>query len=102
MQGPFSDSSFRASNDIIPQNARADVKGWKRPGPQTVILRDGHSSMSVRQGYIGDCYLISAIGVLGREHLQKILGLGEWENPNGAYMVKFRKYNKDIHVIIDS
>lgn len=76
MQGSFSDTHFRASNDIIPANVRGDVKGWKRPNPEAVILRDGQSSMNVRQGYIGDCYLISAIGVLGREHLQKILGLG--------------------------
>ena len=64
--GDYSDSNFRASNDVIPPNVRGDVKGWKRPGPDSVILKDGHSSMSVRQGYIGDCYLISAIGVLGK------------------------------------
>ena len=58
--------------------------------------------MSVRQGYIGDCYLISAIGVLGRKHLEKIFGIGDWDNPNGAYMVKFNKFNKDLHIIIDS
>lgn len=28
--------------------------------------------------------------------------MGNWENPNGAYMVKFNKFNKDIHIIIDS
>jgi hypothetical protein len=59
--------------------------------------------MSVKQGYIGDCYLISAIGTLGVENIKKILGLQnkEWKNPNGAYMVKFKKYGKDIYIIID-
>ena len=36
--------------------------------------------MSVRQGYIGDCYLISAIGVLDTKNLKRILGVGEWKN----------------------
>ena len=30
--------------------------------------------MSVKQGYIGDCYLISAIGVLDSKTIKKILG----------------------------
>lgn len=30
--------------------------------------------MSVKQGYIGDCYLISAIGVLDSKSINKILG----------------------------
>ena len=30
------------------------------------------------------------------------MGFNDWKNPNGAYMVKFRKYKKDVHVIIDS
>ena len=58
--------------------------------------------MSVKQGYIGDCYLISAIGVLDVRILKKILGIGEWRNAQGAYMVQFKKYGKDVHIIIDS
>ncbi len=65
--------------------------------------------MSVKQGYIGDCYLISAIGVLDIRILKKILGIlliilgiGEWKNAQGAYMVQFKKYGKDVHIIVDS
>jgi hypothetical protein len=36
--------------------------------------------MKVKQGYIGDCYLISAIGVLDDKSLKKILGIGQWKN----------------------
>ena len=57
--------------------------------------------MSVRQGSIGDCYLISAIGALGRDRIRKIIGDSS-SNPPGAYMVKFNKFNRDIHIIIDS
>jgi hypothetical protein len=54
----------------------------------------------VAQGYIGDCYLISAIGVLG-PHLKSVLGVGVWTNPKGGYMVRLSKYGDPIYVIID-
>lgn len=56
--------------------------------------------MQVRQGMIGNCYLISAIGVLGRDRIKSII-TDISECPTGAYMVKFNKFNKDIYVIID-
>ena len=64
-------------------------------------MKEGTSAMSVRQGSIGDCYLISAIGVLGRERIMNLLG-NPSTYPPGAYMVKFNKFNKDIHVIVDN
>lgn len=30
-----------------------------------------------------------------------MLGVGVWENPKGAYMVKFNKQGRDIYVIVD-
>ena len=57
--------------------------------------------MNVRQGYIGDCYLISAIGLLGKDRIKNIIGDASL-SPLGAYMVKFSKMNKDLFVIIDS
>lgn len=56
--------------------------------------------MEVRQGMIGDCYLISAIGVLGKDRIRKIIS-DPAECPPGAYMVKFSKFGKEIYVIID-
>jgi len=58
--------------------------------------------MGVRQGYIGDCYLISAIGVLGTKTIKNILGIDVWKNAEGSFMVKFNKYGKDVYVIVDS
>ena len=58
--------------------------------------------MSVRQGYLGDCYLISAIGVLDQKRLKQILGIDIWKNAEGSFMVKFKKYGKDVYIIIDS
>lgn len=62
----YTDSDFRANNDVIPPDVRGDVKGWKRPTKGSVVFKDQETGMSVRQGMIGDCYLISAIGVLGK------------------------------------
>jgi hypothetical protein len=74
-----------------------------RPSADSILINH-ESSMNVKQGMIGDCYLISAIGVLGTNHIKNMLGLGEkgWKNPQGAYMVKFNKFNKDLYVIIDN
>ena len=57
--------------------------------------------MSVRQGMIGDCYLISAIGVLGKTRINQIISSAA-ESPVGAHMVKFNKLNRDLYVIIDN
>ncbi len=54
--------------------------------------------------------MISAIGVLDSNTLKKILGniyhyragIGEWKNAEGAFMVRFKKYGKDLYVITDS
>lgn len=56
--------------------------------------------MSVKQGMIGNCYLISAIGVLGKNRIRGII-TDPSLCPSGAYMVKFNKFSKDIYVIVD-
>lgn len=97
----YIDQSFSASDQSLPPNIKSQCKGWKRPSPDSVVLKDGKAGMSVRQGSIGDCYLISAIGALGRDRIKQILG-DPSSYPAGAYMVKFNKFNRDIHVIVDS
>lgn len=50
------------------------VKGWKRPTKTSVLMKgDLASGMGVRQGSIGNCYLISAIGVLGKDRIREII-----------------------------
>lgn len=49
---------------------------------------------------IGDCYLISAIGVLGKDRVRNIIADPSL-CPTGSYMVKFNQFGKDIYVIID-
>lgn len=62
----YTDNEFKGNNDVLPSDARGECRGWVRPSADSVVFKDGESGMNVRQGSIGDCYLISAIGVLGR------------------------------------
>jgi hypothetical protein len=58
----------------------------------------------VKQGRIGDCYLVSSMGVLGDTWLRAAVGMGEaegWTNQKGAYMIRFYKFLKKIYVIVD-
>lgn len=61
----YTDPDFRAGNDVLPAESRGECKGWKRPSADSQAILPGNSGMAVRQGMIGDCYLISAIGSLG-------------------------------------
>ncbi len=57
----------------------------------------------MRQGKLGDCYLISSMGVVGTR-IKENLGLAgktTWANPPGGYLVKFHKYQREIFVMVD-
>jgi hypothetical protein len=88
------DGSFKNNNDIIPAESRSMVRGWGRPSKGSYVFNnDPNTSMCVRQGMIGDCYLISAIGVLGKDRLRSIISEPK-DCPPGCYMVKFNKFNQ--------
>ena len=65
------------------------------------MIDDTNPRNEVQQGNLGDCFLVSAIGIIGLANLKKMLGVGEWENPRGGYMVKFKKVGVNIHSIVD-
>ena len=50
------------------KRARA-ITGWKRASeiPGSCLFRDGASHEDITQGALGDCYLLSALSVLGNE-----------------------------------
>lgn len=85
---------FKADKSILPEYLRNQCKGFTRPSADSYLMDESDISVDVKQGMIGDCYLISAIGILGLKNLRKMLGIGEWENPKGAYMVKFKKLGR--------
>jgi hypothetical protein len=79
---------------------------WRRPAPKEELIKGTISAYDVRQGDIGDCYLISSLGVLGEKWILPALGFLEggktsWTNKRGAYMVRFYKFSKEVFVIID-
>lgn len=71
-----------------------------------MFSKSGISADDVKQGDIGDCYLISSFGVLGEKLIKQAIGFDEkgnerWSNEKGAFMVRFFKFSKQYYVIID-
>lgn len=71
-----------------------------------MLIKGNISPYDVRQGNIGDCYLISSLGVLGDKWILPALGYEnedkkKWNNQKGAYMVRFFKFSKELFVIVD-
>lgn len=97
---------------------------WKRPseleqvvkgGKQPVLKEGGWDLEDVMQGKIGDCYFISALGAMAlyeKRHPDKpvltalakdMMGDVDLESSSacGAYMFKFYRAGRPIHVIVD-
>jgi hypothetical protein len=82
------------------------VEKWRRPTSKEVLIKGTISPYDVRQGRIGDCYLISSLGVLGDRWILPALGFEsdgkkKWVNQKGAYMVRFFKFSKELFVDVD-
>ena len=87
------------------------VSRWRRPKKGEMLVKGGFSPYDIKQGSIGDCYLVSSMGVLGEKWIKSALGgcradgeplgEGEWRNDKGAYMVRFHKFLKTVYVIVD-
>ena len=105
------DESFPANDKSIGQKILAKYGGkvgWKRPAPGSSVKKDTFSPMDVTQGKVGDCYLMSAMSVLGDEYLNKILFMDPKENEGvlqapetGAFIVKFFINYSPYYMIID-
>lgn len=98
------------------------ITGWGRPSDYCdsepiMTLENGFDINQVKQGKIGDCYFISAIGVAAYKKDSKINEKGvevvtenrimasiiepRTYNPYGIYMVNLFKGGKEVPVIID-
>lgn len=63
----FNDPSFEPSENILPSEDKSKPVKWCRPGeicknPQFVV--EGFSRFDVRQGGLGDCWFLAALGTL--------------------------------------
>ena len=52
----------------------SSVASWRRPTPEEVLTKGGITADDVRQGDIGDCYLISSFAMLGEQRIKESLG----------------------------
>ena len=69
----YEDTSFPRDYDSL-GDLEGKVSKWRRPSSKEVLIKGSISPFDVRQGEIGNCYLISALGVLGEQWILKSLG----------------------------
>ena len=60
----FTDEDFPANENSLGA-LQSVVFSWRRPNVGEMFSKSGISADDVKQGNIGDCYLISSFGVLG-------------------------------------
>lgn len=110
--GKFTDEKFKADNSSLGEkmmatNLPGSKLGWKRAGdkwPEKPLFKDGVDVNDISQGALGDCYYLSALGVLGsrgtRDCFFSIENPDEWREL-GAICVRFFIDGKPDYVIID-
>lgn len=100
--GKFEDANFRREDTLGPGLHNENLSGteitWARMSEHTVegsgfkLFEDGVDILDIKQGALGDCYYLSALGVLGsqltRDRFIWISTDDEWENC-GAICIKF-------------
>lgn len=68
----YTDETFVANNGILSDDMSSEKPKWRRPNPTAVLFKDTISPLDIRQGYIGDCYLMSAISVIGEKRVEDL------------------------------
>lgn len=69
----YEDKDFPHTSESLGTLA-SNVEKWRRPTSKEVLIKGSISPYDVRQGNIGDCYLISSLGVLGDKWILPALG----------------------------
>lgn len=69
----YEDSQFPRTVESL-GDLEGEVQKWRRPSSKEVLVKGNISPYDVRQGKIGNCYLISALGVLGEQWILRALG----------------------------
>lgn len=74
---PYVDKQFIPSNDLVTtdKDLQSQIQKWIRPSTDCFLIDDTNTHNEVKQGNLGDCFLISAIGILGLDNLKKVLGV---------------------------
>lgn len=61
-----------AGNQIISERMASKVYIWRRPNLAASLFKDSISPLDIKQGAIGDCYLMSAMGVAGKKRIEDV------------------------------
>jgi hypothetical protein len=111
---PFVDSNFPAGPSALHRDPKkpkhndwANVQ-WKRPEELTgvnhpALFVEGFDPNDIRQGMLGDCWVLSAISVLTLNQTQLLdVFITRDHSQYGVYAVKFKKNGRERTVIVDS
>jgi hypothetical protein len=79
---------------------------WNRVSERdgAVLFKDGASFNDIIQGALGDCYLLSSLGVLGNDYARGMYILEETDDEwmeCGALCIRFWENGQPDYVIID-
>jgi calpain len=105
----FEDPEFPCNDDVLKYNDKSQSYRWLRPSdiatnPKFSI--DGLTRLDVKQGSLGDCWLVSAISSLAdkKKFLNRVVcsdNTFDKENYAGIFHFRFWKFGEWIDVVID-
>ena len=96
----FEDRNYKYTrvNEIESQNSR-------NAGKKTEVFKDGISSCDIKQGQLGDCYLLSAMSVIAHLRPDLIRAIFHPESrtyrEDGLYTVMFYRDGKPEIITVD-
>lgn len=71
----FQDPEFPHTEEALGGAGMNMYSHWKSFGTKKKLIKDSITVGDVKQGALGDCYLISAFGVLGHNWVCKAFGM---------------------------
>ena len=100
----YLDPEFPCSNENLGPELSKSVSAWRRAtdDPTAKIFQGKACPMDLIQGELGDCYLLSAISVMGEKNIHLCIKSNEEQGRSGAFLVKlFRGGEYEEYILID-
>lgn len=100
----YTDPEFPCTEESLGDSLAVQVSSWKRAtdDPSAKIFAGTISPMDLLQGALGDCYLLSAISVMGEKNISLCIKSKEEDAASGAFLVKMYKCGEyEEYLIID-
>eukprot|EP00826_Nyctotherus_ovalis_P046264 TRINITY_DN5203_c0_g7_i2.p1 TRINITY_DN5203_c0_g7~~TRINITY_DN5203_c0_g7_i2.p1 ORF type:complete len:489 (+),score=145.22 TRINITY_DN5203_c0_g7_i2:152-1618(+) len=100
----FTDLELPCANESLGTALAVKANVWRRAtdDPSAKIFHGTVSPMDLVQGALGDCYLLSAISVMGERNIHLCIKSNEEQAKSGAFLVKlFRGGEYEEYLLID-